>query len=166
MPNPRAPMILDSTGRVIVTKLESIKTAIENGGGGGGTTVIANPSGSATADLEKLQVGSTIYSIPNSIADADDVSLTSLANNQILKYNSTTQKWENASGGGGGASDLADLGDVALSTPSNGQVLMYDGVNQKWVNGNGGGGSGALNYTTTEQAIGTWVDGRTLYINT
>lgn len=33
--------------------------------GGGGTTVIANPSGTATADLEKLQVGNDIYSIPS-----------------------------------------------------------------------------------------------------
>lgn len=37
----------------------------ENGQGGGGTTVVANPSGTATADLEKLQVGNDIYSIPS-----------------------------------------------------------------------------------------------------
>ena len=35
------------------------------GGGGGGTTVIANPAGAATDTLNKLQVGSTIYSIPS-----------------------------------------------------------------------------------------------------
>ncbi len=35
------------------------------GGGGGGTTVIANPSGSATDDLEKVQIGATIYEIPD-----------------------------------------------------------------------------------------------------
>ena len=34
------------------------------GGGGGGTTVVANPEGTATADLNKLQVGSSIYGIP------------------------------------------------------------------------------------------------------
>lgn len=33
-------------------------------GGGGGTTVVANPSGTATDTLEKLQVGSAIYEIP------------------------------------------------------------------------------------------------------
>ena len=32
-------------------------------GGSGGTTVVANPDGSATDALEKLQVGSTIYSV-------------------------------------------------------------------------------------------------------
>lgn len=60
------------------------------GGGGGGTTVIANPAGSATDTLNKLQVGSTIYDIP--------------------------------SGGGSGES-----------------------------------------YSTSEQIIGTWTDGRSVY---
>lgn len=32
----------------------------------------------------------------NGIASLDDISLSSLSNGQILKYNSTTQKWENA----------------------------------------------------------------------
>lgn len=36
-----------------------------NGGGGGGTTVVANPAGQATDTLNKLQVGSTIYSVPS-----------------------------------------------------------------------------------------------------
>lgn len=35
------------------------------GGGGGGTTVIANPAGTATETLNKLQVGSTIYDVPS-----------------------------------------------------------------------------------------------------
>lgn len=34
------------------------------GGGGGGTTVVANPKGEATSDLNKLQVGESIYGIP------------------------------------------------------------------------------------------------------
>lgn len=166
---PRSPMMLDSTGQAMVTKLEAIKTAIENGGGGGGTTVIANPSGAATADLEKLQVGSTIYGIPNSIADADDVSLTNLSNDQILKYNSTTQKWENASSGGGGASNLTDLGDVAISTPTNGQVLTYDSANQKWVNAAGGGEGTVILadcYDYDEHEIGCWTNGKPLYQKT
>lgn len=32
---------------------------------GGGTTVVANPSGTATDDLEKIQIGNTIYDIPS-----------------------------------------------------------------------------------------------------
>ena len=74
--------------------------------------VEANPSGSATAgDLTKLKVGSSIYSIPSGgsggasdLSDLDDVTITNVQNGQILKYNSTTSKWENVNdtGGGGG----------------------------------------------------------------
>lgn len=35
----------------------------ESYGGGGGTNVVANPSGTATGTLNKLQVGSNIYSV-------------------------------------------------------------------------------------------------------
>lgn len=37
------------------------------------------------------------------VEDIGDVDLTNLANGQVLKYNSTTQKWENANESGGGA---------------------------------------------------------------
>lgn len=46
---------------------DGLAAALE-GGGGGGTTVVANPEGSATADLAKLQVGTTIYGIPETAA--------------------------------------------------------------------------------------------------
>lgn len=43
----------------------------------------------------------------SAVSDLTDVNLTNLANGQILKYNSTSQKWENAneSGGGGGTGE-------------------------------------------------------------
>lgn len=39
-------------------------TDVMGGGGGGGTTVIANPIGEPTDDLETIQIGNTIYDIP------------------------------------------------------------------------------------------------------
>lgn len=71
-------------------------TIMENagGGGGGGTTVIANPAGTATDTLNKLQVGVTIYDVPS------------------------------------------------------------------------GGGSSGHTYSTTEQIVGTWIDGKTIYERT
>lgn len=58
-----------STGTLGGVKVDGSTITIDSngiisstGGGGGGTTVIANPSGTATAALEKLQVGQTIYS--------------------------------------------------------------------------------------------------------
>lgn len=48
----------------------NVQDALDNaGGGGGGTTVVANPEGSATADLSKLQVGETIYGVPATAAE-------------------------------------------------------------------------------------------------
>ncbi len=45
----------------------------------------------------------------SSLSQLDDVSISTPTNNQVLKYNSTTQKWENGTGGGGGTSDYEDL---------------------------------------------------------
>ena len=36
---------------------------------------------------------------PTNLSDLEDISLSSLTNGQILKYNSTTQKWENTNVG-------------------------------------------------------------------
>lgn len=46
-----------------VLKYNSTSQKWENGNGGGGTTVIANPSGTATDILTKIQVDNTIYDI-------------------------------------------------------------------------------------------------------
>jgi len=74
--------------------------------------------------------------IPANISDLSDVDLNNLSNGQVIKYNSTTQKWENAneSGGGGGASSLAALNDVAISSPTNNQLLKYNSTSSKWEN--------------------------------
>lgn len=64
-------------------------------------------------------------------------------------------------GGGGGSSTLAGLTDVNLTSPTNGQVLAYDNTSHKWINANSSGGS--CSYSTTEQVIGTWTDGKPLY---
>lgn len=45
----------------------TVQEALDNAGGGGGTTVVANPEGAATVDLAKLQVGTTIYGIPEDV---------------------------------------------------------------------------------------------------
>lgn len=70
-----------------------------------------------------------------------------------------------SSGGGGGSSTLAGLSDVDISTPTDGQVLTYDDTNDEWVNADPTGGSG-VNYSTTEQVIGRWIDGKPLYQKT
>lgn len=71
----------------------------------------------------------------SSISTLTDVELTSLANNQILKYDSASSKWVNANeSGGGGASALDDLTDVAITTPADGQMLVYNSDDSEWQN--------------------------------
>ena len=139
----------------------------------GGTEVVANPSGSATTTLTKLQVEDTIYNISGGggggsivivtptlqsgtkVADIDvDGTTSSLyaptpteveANPSStgtdtltkLKVGSTTYNVSQ----GGGSSTLAGLNDVDLNNSTDGQVLKYDSTNQKWVNANEDSGS-------------------------
>lgn len=59
--------------------------------------------------------------IPDEISELGDVSISSLTNGQILKYNSTSQKWENSAAGGGG--------DMQASTyDPNGTVATAGGI--------------------------------------
>lgn len=67
-------------------------------------------------------------------------------------------------GGGGGSSTLAGLTDVDLATPTAGQMLVYDSASAKWQNQTVSGGTHT--YSTSEQAVGTWIDGSTIYERT
>lgn len=67
-------------------------------------------------------------------------------------------------GGGGGSSTLADLEDVNLSSLSDGQNLSYNATSQKWENKTPS--IGGHNYSTTEQVVGTWIDGKPVYERT
>lgn len=91
------------------------------------------------------------------LAELGDTTITSPVDGQVLKYNATTQKWEN-SNGGGGASAVSDLTDVSLSNLANGQILKYNATSQKWENANesGGGGGGGGSYSETTLFTGTY----------
>lgn len=123
--------------------------------------VEANPAGAASESLSTIDIGGTVYSVSggsSTFAGLSDVSLTNLQNGQVPVYNSTSQKWENGSGGGGGntnmwtgtqaqytaqASSIAD-GTLVNITDDETHVQAYDV------------------YSTTEQVIGTFL-GETLY---
>ena len=100
-----------------------------------GTTVVANPSGTATDSINKIQVDNTIYSIADELNELSDIAISSPTDNQILKYNSTSQKWENTNPTSV-IVDLDDLTDVDITSPANGQALIYDSTSQKWENTN------------------------------
>jgi len=70
---------------------------------------------------------------PTALRNMSDVDVEDVQNGQVLKWNATTEKWENGTGGGG-SSSLNDLSDVEIDTPSNGQVLKYNALDSEWQN--------------------------------
>lgn len=69
-------------------------------------------------DVEKWDVFA--ISKIGSLDDLNDVTLSSPTNGQILKYNSTTQMWENANESGGGGGDYVGLyGDTLVGSDLN-----------------------------------------------
>lgn len=70
---------------------------------------------------------------PTALRNMSDVDVEDVQNGQVLKWNATTEKWENGTGGGG-SSSLDDLSDVEIDTPSNGQVLRYNILDSEWQN--------------------------------
>lgn len=77
--------------------------------------------------------GNGVISAANkALSGLSDVNLTSLANAQILRYDSQSSKWINATLEI--VDELSDLSDVDLTSLSDGQILVYDAENSKWVN--------------------------------
>lgn len=66
-----------------------------------------------------------------------DVSVvdTALADDDVLTWNTSVNKWQGkAGGGGGGGGSLSGLSDVTLTSPSNSQALLYQTGASKWEN--------------------------------
>lgn len=86
-----------------------------------------------TYDDDTTEDAGEITNITTNIAHISDIDLDNLEDGQILKYNATTQKWENASAGSVDT-DLVDLNDVDVDNLSDGQIIVWDATNSKWVN--------------------------------
>jgi len=62
-----------------------------------------------------------------------DVTITApLVNNQILRYNTSTSKWENVTTGE--VTSLEDLSDVTITAITNGQVIAWNTATSLWEN--------------------------------
>lgn len=91
----------------------------------------------------------------SALTDLDDVNISSASNGQVLKYNGTSNKWENANESGGSVTDVqvdgtsvvngqgiavlttpnvSNLKDTNISNPSSGQTLQFNATNNKWEN--------------------------------
>ena len=62
--------------------------------------------------------------------------------------------------------NITDLDDVNVTSISNGQVLAWDSVSEKFVNVTPSSGGSSIDYSTTEQKIGTWINGEDLFQKT
>ena len=61
-----------------------------------------------------------------------DVTVTSVQNNQILKYDSSQNQWVNTSTGA--VTSLDSLSDVTITAVSDGQSLQYNSTTSQWEN--------------------------------
>ena len=57
-----------------------------------------------------------------------DTDLTGASDNDVLTYNSGTNKWESVAVPGVGVLALNDLSDVTIGTPAEGQILYHNGT--------------------------------------
>lgn len=96
----------------------------------------------------------------NTLDGLSDVNLTTPTDGQVLAYDANADEWVNSSSAS--PSSIASMSDTDIQSPTNGQTLVYNGTSGKWENASGGGGS-THTYSTTEQVVGTWIDGKPLY---
>lgn len=98
----------------------------------------------------------------STLAGLTDVNITSPSNNQVLKYNSTSQKWENGAGGGSSGDHITltqaeyDALVEAGTVDPNAFYFISDAVMSAY----------SHTYSTSEQIVGTWVDGSPVYEKT
>ena len=122
-------------------------------------------------------VNATSPSGVTELSQLSDVTIASASDGNVLTYDSTSGKWVNEAIPSG-VTTLDGLSDVSLTTPASGNALVYDGT--EWVNDTlaaadipySAGVSVAdklddmTTYSSTEKAVGTWIDGSTIYQKT
>ncbi len=79
--------------------------------------------------IKNLPVGQGVGSTARNLWQLNDVTLSDVTNGQVLKYNSTTQQWENGTGSGDvvGPSSSTDTG-IARYNGTTGKLLQDSGV--------------------------------------
>lgn len=86
-----------------------------------------------TYDDDSTEDAGEIKNVTTSISRITDIDLDNLQDGQILKYNATTEKWENQSPGSVDT-NLGDLNDVDFDNLTDGQTIIWDAANSKWKN--------------------------------
>lgn len=97
----------------------------------------------------------------SSLAGLSDVNLTTPTDGQVLTYDGNNSEWVNANPSG-------DSVSWTQLQASGTQIAEIDinGVTTNVYAPSGGGGGGSVNYSTTEQVVGTWIDSKPVYQKT
>lgn len=88
-----------------------------------------------TYDDDTTDDAGELTNLNTSMEHITDIDIDNPVDGQILKYNGTTHKWENASAGSVDT-NLSDLHDVDLDNVADGQIIVWDAENNKWKNAN------------------------------
>jgi len=87
----------------------------------------------------------------------------------LSEFNDNMDEIDANLGGGGGSGGHTIIDSLGQDMPQRaglqiiGASVTDDSVNDKTVVNITGGGGGSVNYSLTEQVIGTWIDGKPLY---
>ena len=116
------------------------------------------------SDTTGVEIKNAIQAIANAITyGISDIVINNPVDGQVLKYNSTSQKWENANESGGGSSVVPNPTGTPTDTLD---TVSIDGTIYDIQGSGGGGGSSSHIYSTTEHVVGIWIDGSDLYEKT
>lgn len=99
----------------------------------------------------------------SSLAGLSDVNLTTPTDGQVLTYDGNNSEWVNANPSGGGDSvswtQLQSTGTKIAEIDINGTTTNVYAPS-------GGGGGSSINYSLTEQVVGTWINSKPVYQKT
>ena len=110
-------------------------------------------------NMDKLDVGGGGSS---SLAGLSDVNLTPPTDGQVLTYDNVNSEWVNANPSGGG--DSVSWTQLQVSGTKIAEIDI-NGTTQDVYAPTGGGGGGHI-YSTSEQVVGEWTDGKPIYEKT
>lgn len=160
------------------SNLDTIDANLGGGGGSGGHTII-DPNGSDMTQRTGLQFtgacsvsddsvnDKTVVNITgggsSSLAGLSDVNLTTPTDGQVLTYDNANSEWVNANPSGGG--DSVSWNQIQASGTQIAEIEI-NGVTTNVYAPSGGGGGGSVNYSLTEQVVGTWIDSKPVYQKT
>lgn len=102
-------------------------------------------------DVLKWDGSNWVPGVSSTVANLDDltnVSASSPADGDFLRYDLGNLQWENKT------AQLDSLSDVNAPSPNNGDILKYNSVSAQWENvvDSGGSGQGGLNYVINNDA--------------